>query len=74
MPETLLPCPFCGSEAVKHATDPECPTTRLEWIKCIDCLAEGPFISGSSLDTPAAAWNRRHSPTSPGDTGTLGSR
>jgi len=52
----LLPCPFCGSVAMRNA-----PSTR--WIYGVHCTSSG-FCKGelSGFDTQAqadAAWNRR---------------
>ncbi|WP_080654839.1 Lar family restriction alleviation protein [Bradyrhizobium japonicum] len=55
----LLPCPFCGSEAIE-TSHPSCDCCGKAWngeVCCTKCEA-----SVSHLDTSAeaiAAWNRR---------------
>lgn len=55
----LLPCPFCGSENLKDC---------YVYIKCNDCLAEGPKMNNGNYDDHAdfidrenaiTAWNNR---------------
>ena len=52
--QTPLPCPFCGGA-------PELPV-RTYYVRCSECLAEGPYERGPHEVAPTeaiAAWNRR---------------
>jgi Lar family restriction alleviation protein len=57
----LLPCPFCGSERIRH-----CDTTPAgqHWFACDECSCEGPpsDIKAAAL----TAWNTRSNTRSGG--------
>lgn len=58
--DDLLPCPFCGGDAVER------PFFRgMSIIRCRKCRADGK--AGNTLDEAVAAWNRRTSPPCPPD-------
>lgn len=58
--DELLPCPFCGGDAVER------PFFRgMSIIRCRKCRADGK--AGNTLDEAVAAWNRRTSPPCPPD-------
>lgn len=47
----LKPCPFCGSYNLRNWGS---------YVRCEDCLADGPFMQPGSDDDAAAAWNKRN--------------
>lgn len=49
----LLPCPFCGGEAIYGKSE---ASGRVRAV-CVDCLASTDWLAGT--DEAAAAWNRR---------------
>lgn len=58
--DELLPCPFCGGDAVER------PFFRgMSIIRCRKCRADGK--AGNTLYEAVAAWNRRTSPPCPPD-------
>lgn len=46
----LKHCPFCGSYNLRHWGS---------YIRCEDCLADGPFMQPGADGDAAAAWNER---------------
>ena len=61
----LLPCPFCGGEAVAvprtcNPTDPYRPDDRAApRVRCCSCYAEAAGRSWTGVETAVEAWNRR---------------
>lgn len=60
----LLPCPFCGGQAIlKCITDVSAPAADDWWVSCIGCRVERPSTRKSEIvhsrDEAIAAWNRR---------------
>lgn len=51
--EPLVPCPFCGSDAVKMTVG----DAGIHYVRCTGCGAEGP--GAVSEDAAFAAWNLR---------------
>jgi len=49
MTETLLPCPFCGSDRLQLVKG-----DFRSWVTCVDCQADGPFML---TDEAVFRWN-----------------
>ena len=62
MAETLLPCPFCGGDAVVHGGKIFASDAQRYFVRCGQCSA-GKLTS--SEDRARETWNRRATP--PGD-------
>lgn len=62
MTDKLLPCPFCGSEAIStHNSQDDIPgALSYFWHRCEGCGVETEGAVG--LDDAVAVWNRRVDP------------
>lgn len=49
----LLPCPFCGGEAVKRGFT----TKGAKWVSCVDCICDGE--TGMTPKEAIKNWNTR---------------
>ena len=59
MTETLLPCPFCGSDALE-----EYDGKYSVYVTCLECSADGPIHAAwddesQSLESTGCHWNKR---------------
>lgn len=64
MTEKLLPCPFCGGEAIYESHD----KLGFQRIRCTGCAVKTGYYAVNHGGNPAIDWNRRAPSGSAGET------